>query len=83
MERFDIRANERLSEMVSAARAGADVEIMADGIVVARVVSPPVVKRDAGGQMFIERLAALHRKLPPELLGGNVAAEIRAMRDED
>ena len=42
-------------------------------------LAPPLT----GGQAFLARLDELHKKLPPEIMGGDAAAEIRVMRDED
>ena len=82
MERYDVSEGDRFAEMVSAAQAGAEVEITKNGAVVARML-PPVASPSPGGQAFLARLAELHKKLPPEIMGGDAAAEIRAMRDED
>ena len=79
MERFDVGEDERLAAMVSAAQAGVDVEITSNGSVVARVVPTPAPTL-AGGAAFVAQLREYWKTLPPELTGGDAAAEVRAMR---
>ena len=82
MERYDVSEPQRFTQMVNAAEAGVPAEITRGGAVVARVVPEPRTA-PTGGQQFLRRLAELHRKMPPELMGGDATAEIRTMRDEE
>lgn len=72
MERFDISESDRLAEMVSAARAGVEVEIMQDGKVVAHLV--------AARDKLVTEVEALRASLPAEARAIDWGAAVRHMR---
>lgn len=83
MERFDIDA--RLSDVVAAAEAGREVEVLRSGTVVATVV--PIVRTRAltphrFGRKDLELLREMHKVAAP-LRVTNAAQLVREMRDAD
>lgn len=76
MERFDVSEGDRFAEMVSAARAGVEVEITEGGEVVARMSRP-------ARPSFREQMEAHWRSLPSEVRQVDWGAEIGCARSED
>ena len=76
MERFDVSEGDRFAEMVDAAERGRTV---------ARMAAEPVSSIGEVEPVTFDAAAweELYRRLPPELLGGDATAEVRAMRDEE
>lgn len=83
MERFDISEDDRLAWMIDAVQRGETVEITRDGAIVAEIVAPAPHAARRTPRFDPSEWEALHRRLPPDLLGGNGAEELRALRDAD
>lgn len=78
MERLEIPAEGRLSELVDAVERGDEVVLVRDGKVVAAIER---ATRRKGG-IDLEKLKAIHDKLGP-LAGTDGAGLVREMREMD
>ena len=82
MERIDISDGRRVADLVEAVERGDAVEIVRDGVVVAKVAAPepaPAAPEPRGFDM--EGLKALRAKYPVRI--GDAATLIRELRDAD
>lgn len=85
MKRFDVSEGDRFAEMVAAAERGEVVEITREGAVVALIKADADHPKSERARSTFDPPAwdDLHRRMPPELMGGDATAELRVLRDQE
>lgn len=84
MERIDISDDRRVADLVEAVERGDAVEIVRDGVVVAKVAAPePTVRAPEPQPIDIADLERFHAEHPMPRFEQSWGELIREMRDED